>query len=92
MAAPIQAPHGEAARDKVANRLEVFLDEFGEAADEHAMRPRRRRGKMAPTQGGAVGRGEYAPGEARRFEEAGGQAGGALAAATAVGKRRESPQ
>src|SRR6266853_397774 len=70
LATPVQAPDGEPARDEVAYRLEVFLDEFSEAADQNAMRSRRRRCEMTPTQSRTIGRGEYAPGEAGRLEKA----------------------
>src|SRR6266404_9448138 len=70
LATPVKAPDGEPARDEVAYRLEVFLDEFSEAADQNAMRSRRWRCEMTPTQSRTIGRGEYAPGEAGRLEKA----------------------
>src|SRR6266852_6926383 len=66
---PVQAPHRQSARDEVANRFEVFLDEFRKAADEYTIGARRRRREVPPTQCNPIGRGERPPLEAGWFEE-----------------------
>src|SRR5260221_14279979 len=70
LAVPVQAPHREPARDEIADRLEVFLDELRKATDNYAMRPWRRRREVPPTQCNPLGRREHPPLEPGRLKEA----------------------
>jgi hypothetical protein len=70
LAAPVEAPHRDAAVGEVAHRLHLLFDEFAEAADHHALGARVADRQVAPAQHRAIGRGEITPDEFRRRQKA----------------------
>src|SRR5207253_5460906 len=72
LAAPVEAPHGDAARRQIAHRLEMLLDELAEPDRDDAggARLANRLGhrQVSPAQRGPVARGKAAPDEGRSEE------------------------
>jgi hypothetical protein len=69
LSTPVETPHREAAGGEVGDRLEVFLDAFGKAADQHALTARLIRQQVPPAQLRPVAGRKTAPDEPRRFEK-----------------------
>jgi len=70
LAAPVEAPHRDAAPGEVAHRLELFFDEFAETADHDAFGAGVAHRQVAPAQDRAIGGGEASPDEVGRRQKA----------------------